>query len=149
MLQNQLDPEFPIHDNTDKLFLSEYGTAGKVMALGIQGSKTFRTKIENMLINFSIVGLNAQYHPLFDNFGYFVVDPQKLYYGMENTCMVDFWIENRKKYTWDNILSGVGRAFYKLKAKRWFESITREDFMHYTKGTNNHFFYSKMYKEKY
>ena len=57
-------------------------------------------------------------------------------------------MENRKTISWDDILSGVGRAFYTHKANKWFDSITRENFMRYSKGTENHFYYSKMYKER-
>lgn len=147
MIKN-LDPELPIHDNKDELYLSEYGTMGKGMALGIKGSKQFLRKMENLLINYGVIGETARYHQVFGNFGYFVVNPEKLYYGMLNACMVDYWIENRKTISWDDILSGVGRAFYTHKANKWFDSIIQENFMRYSKGTENHFYYSKMYKER-
>lgn len=145
-MKQSLDPELPTQNNSDELILSEYGTAGKIMALGVRGSNKFLRQTENMLINFGIIGTNARYHPMYSNFGYFVVDLQKLEYGMQNVCMTDYWLENRKKVSWDDMLAGVGRAFYMLKFKRWFDSIKREDFMQYMKGSNNHFFYSKMYK---
>lgn len=147
-MTNNQDPELPAHNNNDELFLSEYGTMGKGMALGVKGSKQFLLKIENLLINYGVIGENARYHPLFGNFGYFVINPDKLLYGMQNACMVDYWMENRKTISWDDMLTGVGRAFYTHKAKKWFDSIKREDFMKYSKGTNNHFYYSKMYKER-
>jgi len=138
----------------NQLYLSEYGTAGKVYALGIQGDQKFQTETFNFLQNYGVIGETAQFHPMFDNFGYCVVEREKLYYGFVCLERNLYWQENRYSlkgrtiFGWDDILNGAGQHYYKQKADKAFNSIIRENFMQYFKTTDNHYFRTGIIKAK-
>lgn len=139
---------------TNKLYLSEYGTAGKVYALGIQGDQKFQTETFNFLQNYGVIGETAQFHPMFDNFGYCVVEKDMLYFGLVCLERNLYWIKNRCSikgrdiFNWQSILDGAGRFYYKHLANKAFKSIIYENFMQYLKATDNHYFRTGSIKAK-
>jgi len=146
---------------TNKLYLSEYGTAGKVYALGIQGDQKFQTETFNFLQNYGVIGETAQFHPMFDNFGYCVVERELLYHGLVCLERNLYWINKRCSvqknkntlgkrdlFNWQSILDGAGRYYYKHLANKAFSSIIEENFMQYLKATDNHYFRTGSIKAK-
>lgn len=138
----------------NQLYLSEYGTAGKVYALGIQGDKKFQTETYNFLQNYGVIGETAQFHPMFDNFGYCVVEREKLYFGFVCLERNLYWINKRCSikgrdiFNWQSILDGAGRFYYKHLADKAFNSIIEENFMQYFKTVDNHYFRTGSIKVK-
>lgn len=138
----------------NQLYLSEYGTAGKVYALGIQGDQKFQTETFNFLQNYGVIGETAQFHPMFDNFGYCVVEKDMLYFGLVCLERNLYWIKNRCSikgrdlFNWQSILDGAGRFYYKHLANKAFSSIIEENFMQYLKATDNHYFRTGSIKAK-
>jgi len=126
----------------NKLFLSNHGTTGKIMALGVMGDRKFRRTIENQLVNYGGIGTRAQFHQLYDNFGYYVIDLDNFKSGLIDYYRVKYWIDNRESLSWEDILDGAGKYYYTSGANKFYNSIVIEDFMRMKKGKDVHFYYS-------
>lgn len=113
----------------DKLILSEYGTTGKIFALGVCGSDRFRELTENLLVNYGVIDYQkAKFHPLTDGFGYFVIDIDKYIKALTEFFHNNLWRE--KKFTLDD---PAGWDAASVMAHEFYEGIEHEDFMRHDK----------------
>ena len=154
-IQNNLFESIQNSNNSEnstpnKLFLSEYGTHGKIYALGVQGDRKFIHQTHNFLINYGVVGETAMFHPIFENFGYFVIDIEKYKIGLEVLFRNLLWIKERdeNKVCYEDFLYGKNRILNRQKIKNQvkdhMDSLILENFMEFTKTKDSHLYFTKM-----
>lgn len=127
-----------LSDTGNKYLLSEYGTAGQILALGVQGDNRFQTLAHNFLVNYGVISPYAKKHQLFNNFCYFVVDINKYRQGLYEYFMNLYWIDNRAK----GAKIGDGRILCIQKVRDFVSDIKRENFMQFEKTKDTHYYYA-------
>lgn len=117
---------------SNKLILSEYGTAGKIYALGVQGDEEFLRLTENLLVNYGVIDYRmAKFHRLCDTFGYFVIDLQKFEEALIEYFHNMLWLEKKTER--------IGGKYWSINlARNYIKSIEREDFMRHIKSDDDH-----------